>query len=575
MRPCQRCEFRKCVFCHGVIPTTRPLCNSKSSLCSQIIQYSHHLCHNNNNEIPIHIHIGRSPDHFDPTSIARDLGTNWALKTSNLRKLLRNIEDFYHEALQKGADFDAITEKIPAVAKEADAAGILALVELVAAAAVTCDDKEIFVTRIMNLEEESARELQAILQDVLGRLTNFDEGEGESGDDDDSVEFEGGSGETPQKLFASHGEDSEVAKERDELRTALQDARRELAAIKSEVALREEDSEEEKKKLRGMVDDLRSRLTQVQEDLTNEEQGAMRVNRELKDCQSTIHDLEEQKATLADELDVANSKASQIPKLESTLAVYRKKLESQGAIDQDVTSLQTLSENYLRKITDLENENRKIPTLQKNLEDAQNQAKKLEAQYNEVDEAMKRKDTELVTAKNSASAAEKAKKMYQGELNELRAQHESEASVGSPMAALSLNNSGLVEAKESVMRLEIENSNLKSQIEQLQAGGTDKATAESGDTSAIATKDAEIKKLQQEKEKLELYTKKTLQKFQEKYLVALHDCKSKLKEKHDKIEALEMRSANEKVAQKREEKLISSAIFELGLGMMQQRTGKR
>ena len=62
------------------------------------------------------------------------------------------------------------------MAKEADPAGILALVELVAAAAVTCDDKEIFVTRIMNLEEESARELQAILQDVLGRLTNFDEG---------------------------------------------------------------------------------------------------------------------------------------------------------------------------------------------------------------------------------------------------------------------------------------------------------------------------------------------------------------------------------------------------------------
>ena len=51
----------------------------------------------------------------------------------------------------------------------------------------------------MNLEEESARELQAILQDVLVRLTNFDEGEGESEDDDDSVEFEGGTGETHLK----------------------------------------------------------------------------------------------------------------------------------------------------------------------------------------------------------------------------------------------------------------------------------------------------------------------------------------------------------------------------------------
>jgi protein HOOK3 len=78
-----------------------------------------------------------------------------------------------------------------------------------------------------------------------------------------------------------------------------------------------------------------------------------------------------------------------------------------------------------------------------------------------------------------------------------------------------------------------------------------------------------VSKLQNDKEKLEAYTKKTLQKFQEKYLVALQDCKAKLKEKHDKIEALEMRSANEKMAQKREERLLSSAIFELGLGVMQ------
>jgi protein HOOK3 len=126
------------------------------------------------------------------------------------------------------------------------------------------------------------------------------------------------------------------------------------------------------------------------------------------------------------------------------------------------------------------------------------------------------------------------------------------------------------------MRLEIENSNLKAQIEQLQAGGGAAASESVGDAAALAAKDAEITKLKQEKEKLEMYTKKTLQKFQEKYLVALQDCKSKLKEKHDKIEILESRSANEKALQKREERLLSSAIFELGLGMMQHKlSGKR
>ena len=515
-------------------------------------------------------------DHFDPTTIGRDLGTNWALKQSNLRKLLRNLEEFYHDALQKDADFEAIAEKIPAVAKEADPDGILALVELVAAAAVTCEDKSVFLGRIMEMEEESARELQAILEGVLGRLTSFDEQGGED-EDADSIEFEGGNDDSmtsDQRLFSSHGggDDSEVVRERDELRHALQDARRELASIKSQAALRDEDNEDEKKKLRGMVDDLRSRLTKAEEDLTNEEQGAMKVNRELKECQTKIHDLEEQNASLADELDVAKSKASQLPKVEASLAAYRKKLEGMGAIDQDVTSLQVQTEGYLRKIMELENENKKISALQKSLEEAQSQAKKAEARYAESDESLKAKDAEMIKLRNAALTAENAKKMYQEELNELRAQHESAAEIpGSPRS-----NSGMSEARENAMRLEIENSNLKAQIEQLQAGGSAAASESVGDAAALAAKDAEITKLKQEKEKLEMYTKKTLQKFQEKYLVALQDCKSKLKEKHDKIEILESRSANEKALQKREERLLSSAIFELGLGMMQHKlSGKR
>jgi len=58
-------------------------------------------------------------------------------------------------------------------------------------------------------------------------------------------------------------------------------------------------------------------------------------------------------------------------------------------------------------------------------------------------------------------------------------------------------------------------------------------------------------------------------------LVALQECKAKLKEKQDKIEMLESRSATEKTAQKREERLLSSTIFELGLSIMQNRLKDR
>ena len=91
----------------------------------------------------------------------------------------------------------------------------------------------------------------------------------------------------------------------------------------------------------------------------------------------------------------------------------------------------------------------------------------------------------------------------------------------------------------------------------------------------LKQREAEKAKLGSDKEKLEAYTKKTLSKFQEKYLVALQECKAKLKEKHDKIEALEMRSQSERTAQKREERLLSSTVYELGLAIMQQRLKDR
>ena len=85
----------------------------------------------------------------------------------------------------------------------------------------------------------------------------------------------------------------------------------------------------------------------------------------------------------------------------------------------------------------------------------------------------------------------------------------------------------------------------------------------------IQIKEQENIKISNDKDKLEAYTKRTLAKFQDKYLVALQECKMKLKEKQDKIEILEKRSLNERNQQKREERLLSSTIYELGLGIMQ------
>lgn len=70
-------------------------------------------------------------DHFNATAIARDLGTNWALKATNLKKLLRNLEEFYHEELQKDVDFESISSHINGIAREEDLDHLMEFVELI------------------------------------------------------------------------------------------------------------------------------------------------------------------------------------------------------------------------------------------------------------------------------------------------------------------------------------------------------------------------------------------------------------------------------------------------------------
>mmetsp|Transcript_26487 Transcript_26487/g.54592 ORF Transcript_26487/g.54592 Transcript_26487/m.54592 type:complete len:586 (-) Transcript_26487:96-1853(-) len=540
-----------------------------------------------------------SLDHFDPSTIGRDLGDNWALKLSNLRKLVRNLEEFYHDVLQKDADFESISLVIPEIAKNSDPEGIMAIFELIAAAAVTCDDKAVFIERMRDtMEHDSMAELQYILQDVLSRITDYDaeNAAGDGDDDADSLVFEGEESRdamaSPTKLFSSHiegdnSEMNEVVKDRDDLRRQLQDARRELSSLKQNAAIASEDNEKETKRLRALAEDLQDRLKQVQDELHVAEQDVSKKNRVIEEAQTKIRDLEEKNASLADELDVANDKASQLRKSEATVAAYRKKLEDMGAMNQQMVDLEDQTSAYLRQIMELENEVKKAAGLQKSFDELQSQTKKLEARTAEANEALKSKDAEIAKLKSDISASEKAKKMYQDELNELSAQHEAATNgndLSSPMAGMTLASStNVAEEKEKLMRLEIENSDLKAKVERLHAqNSSENASVGSGPSADVAglekllsDKNAEVAKLISDKEKLEAYTKKTLQKFQEKYLVALQDCKAKLKEKHDKIEALEQRSANEKISQKREERLLSSAIYELGLGIMQKGMNNR
>jgi protein HOOK3 len=401
----------------------------------------------------------------------------------------------------------------------------------------------------------------------------------------------------------------------------LADATQELATLKTQAAVAAEESEKAQDKLRALVEDLQDRLVKRQDELIAVEEDLRTATTELDETKSKLAESEEKRARLADDYDLAKAKAQQLYKAEATAAAYKKKLEEMGMMNQQMTDLEGQAQNYLQQIMELEAEVKKSAALQRTVTDLEEKISRLEKEKSDNESSSKMSTTEIADLKSRLSSAENAKKMYEEELEELRAKHQHEvdsevAEATSAVGGMSLSPAQSAEERERTMRLEVENRKLREQIENLQKQAASTAAAaattsvaatamtEAGKSTpatdvtptavavpaadgtaevdalkeelarvkqALAAKEKETAKISSDKDKLEAYTKRTLAKFQDKYLVALQECKAKLKEKQDKIDALENRSASERTAQKREERLLSSTVYELGLAIMQNR----
>lgn len=539
-----------------------------------------------------------SPDFFDPTTIARHLGDNWALRSSNLRKLVRNLEQYWRaqgKAVSKGLDKDSLV----AIAKEGDVSAILNLVELVAAAAVTCPNKSEFVGRLVSLSPEAQAVMKGVLQRSLARLSDLDDdadGEDNDGEDDDDEENDDEENElvfggTSSSLGAGSGGGGRMDADAGGLfpEEQMSSLKQEIALLKSQHAMEKDDMAKTSERLQAMVDDLQERLFRRQEELISVEEDLSGTQASLESARAQLAQALQDKSQLADDLEIAQAKAAQLVKTEATLSAYKRKLESQGMMNQATRDLEDQAAQYIKQIVELEAQVKKASSLGKTVSELQDAMAKLEREKAELQATNGTLVAQVNDLQAKVKEAEKARKTFADEVAELRAQAEVEATFAAQnKAGGGAEPPGQTQDPELLQRiqhLEAENKQLREMSVQAAVARDD---SESG-RAANAALQAEIERLQEEvaqkarecakisddKNKLESYTKRTLAKFQDKYLVALQECKTKLKEKQDKIEALESRSASERTAQKREERLLSSTIYELGLAIMQNRLKER
>jgi protein HOOK3 len=123
-----------------------------------------------------------APSYFHSSISREHPKDNYILKQSNLRKLLQNLQTYLRVEHGKKVCFptteDTLQDFILKIAKVQHWDSILFLLEVVAAAAVTCDQKAIFVGRV----REMSNEHQLILKDLIQR------GKAHLQDDDDKAD---------------------------------------------------------------------------------------------------------------------------------------------------------------------------------------------------------------------------------------------------------------------------------------------------------------------------------------------------------------------------------------------------
>ena len=92
-----------------------------------------------------------APAQFDHSGINRDCGSNWLLKSTNLKLLLQQLTLFYTNELGRDASKAISSVDVTAIARDGDEEALNVLLELLLGCAVQCENKGQFIQQIMTL----------------------------------------------------------------------------------------------------------------------------------------------------------------------------------------------------------------------------------------------------------------------------------------------------------------------------------------------------------------------------------------------------------------------------------------
>ncbi|KAL6097123.1 hook3 [Pungitius sinensis] len=391
--------------------------------------------------------------YFDDVWISRvkpEVGDNWRLKISNLKKVLKGILDYNQEILGQHIN-DFTLPDVNLIGEHSDPAELGRMLQLILGCAVNCEQKQEYIQTIMMMEESVQHVVMTAIQELMSKETPV------PGGNDSYVDLDRQLKKTAEELNDALSTKEEIAQrcreldmqalhvqeERDRLKLEFNELEERVAALQEEKSsllaenqvlmerLNQSDSIEDINSPAGRRHlQLQTQLEQLQEETFRLEASkddyrirCEELEKELADVKSQneeLASLADEAQSLKDEMDVLRHSSDKVSKLEGTVEHYKKKLEDMGLLRRQSKLLEEKNMVLMQSNVGLEEELRKANATKGQLETYKRQVVELQNRLSEESKKADKMEFEYKRVKEKVDSLQKEKDRMRTERDSLK-----------------------------------------------------------------------------------------------------------------------------------------------------------
>lgn len=320
-------------------------------------------------------------------------GDNWRLKASNLKKIVDSIVLYFSDVLDLSLDAHLKPEVIK-IAEFNDVVELEKLLKLVLGLAVNCNEKQNYITQIMEMEENVQQNIMKALQDIenIGGSTSARNSLNLQNDFKDDRE------QLAQKCHDQENQIAIMIVEKNSMQQEMQKLQMLLERYENP-ALIGDDAASMGQPIQGSVryNELRKQVDNLKNDLllseTVKEDLKMKSNQQEKEI-SLLHakidgltKASNELAQYKDEIDILREACEKSKIYEAQLETCKKKLEDYNDLKRQLKQYEDRSAEYLKQNIQYEDEAKKYSGLKGQMELYK---KELEELHSKLDSEMQK-----------------------------------------------------------------------------------------------------------------------------------------------------------------------------------------